>query len=337
LAISVLNENDLSWVKDLASDGSLRLLIDSLLIDDREIKASKCEVHSKAFYSFESKMALMIKVASHSDGARILIHLGLVGVISSLECVELYPYLINQNQICFTVFKNVMQLMITLCETTLSQDSEELSRFLSARSSVVYYMLRMASSLKSSEEGRSVLILTTSLVCQLITFASDQVQGMFIGSINNFTNGTINESEVQILANVLIGCVQLSRSSTFSPLFAPSWDYREAFVSVGQPSLGALVAIIEASVGQVKQSNLFTVVIESCLYLLWHHLNLYLTMDVQPSEKANVQRLRSQASDFVTDQFFSKIQNQISGNTFVDALIRRMIRTVRIKSTSSMF
>jgi nuclear pore complex protein Nup205 len=56
LSISILNRSDLSmWLNELLSNGTLRQLLDSLLNDDREIRANKCEF-IKAFYVFESKM-----------------------------------------------------------------------------------------------------------------------------------------------------------------------------------------------------------------------------------------------------------------------------------------
>lgn len=56
LAASILNESDFTWFGDLAGDGTVRLLIDSLLTDDRDIKANKCEPQSRTFYTFDSKI-----------------------------------------------------------------------------------------------------------------------------------------------------------------------------------------------------------------------------------------------------------------------------------------
>ena len=56
LAKSVLNESEITWVRDLSNDGTLKLIIDSFITDDKEIKAHKFDVHCKAFYSFDSKM-----------------------------------------------------------------------------------------------------------------------------------------------------------------------------------------------------------------------------------------------------------------------------------------
>lgn len=56
LALSILNESELSWAKDLSNDGTLKIVIDSLITDDKEILQSRFDVHCKAYYSFDSKM-----------------------------------------------------------------------------------------------------------------------------------------------------------------------------------------------------------------------------------------------------------------------------------------
>lgn len=55
LAILLLIESESSWINDVASDGTLKLIMNSLLTDDREIKANKCEL-SKVFYTFDAKL-----------------------------------------------------------------------------------------------------------------------------------------------------------------------------------------------------------------------------------------------------------------------------------------
>lgn len=79
-----------------------------------------------------------------------------------------------------------------------------------ARGPVLYDLLRLAPSLESTEETREVLVLVSSLLSQLIVYASNQLQRIFIGSLNRFAEAE-SDNEAQVLANILQACVKLSR------------------------------------------------------------------------------------------------------------------------------
>lgn len=211
LALSILQESDASWIDDMANDGTLQLLISSLACDDREIRANKCQKLSKSYYTFESKMSLLTKLASTEKGARILVHLGIVPVLCGLECIEVYTYLLNQNEVCFNIFESVFRLLIRLCQSCPLSDAEELSRFVVIKSPVLYGMLRTTESYRETEEGQKVLFHVSALLSKLILFTSQELQKTFFAFINVCMDSR-KESEAKILLNLLLGCVTYIRS-----------------------------------------------------------------------------------------------------------------------------
>jgi len=210
LSLSILNESDPSvWLDSLAADGSLRLLINSLSSDDRDMKTSKCQKSCKAFYAFESKMCLLTKVASSQKGAQTLVHLGLVSTLSSLECLEIYTYLLNQNEVCFTVFISVFRLLVTLADSSSPTEVEELARFLLLKSPVLYAILKTPDSYRNSEEGQKVLFYVTALLSKLTPFLDTELHKTLVSFVQSLKD-VKTETEAKILTNVLQGCIHFS-------------------------------------------------------------------------------------------------------------------------------
>lgn len=212
LSLSILQDSGTDWVGDMANDGTLQLLINSLASDDQEIRSNKCQRLSKSFYTFESKMSLFTKLASTEKGARTLVHLGIVPVLCALECIEVYTYLLNQNEVCFSIFESVFRLLVTLCQSCPLSDAEELSRFVVAKSPVLYGMLRTTESYRETAEGQKVLFHVSALLSKLILFTNQELQKTFFAFINVCMDAR-KESEAKILLNLLQGCVTYIRSN----------------------------------------------------------------------------------------------------------------------------
>lgn len=62
LAILLLNQSDSSYINEIFSNGTLKLLMDSLITDDKEIKENKCEL-TKVFYTFDAKLVRLILIS----------------------------------------------------------------------------------------------------------------------------------------------------------------------------------------------------------------------------------------------------------------------------------
>lgn len=312
LTMSVLIESNPSWIKDVANDGTLRLIMDSLKEDDREIKANKFDVRCKSFYSFETKMALLMKISLDGRGNKILKHLGIIEVLSELECFDLYSFLIGQSDICFKMVVSVLRLLLSVGCTDEEQDVQQVSQFVQAHSSTINDILNLKSPTKHEEEGITMLTLVTSLLSKLCYHSKKQVQTSFLNLIHNYDE-RIKPNETKILINILTGYVEIVNSNRLKPLFAPSWDYREAFPNIDLPSLGVLVSIVEHNIEKCRQSSLEHKLIELCIYLLWHHLNLYVSvLEVNENQKEDVQRLIYESNRVISDMLFSKVQSILS-------------------------
>ena len=331
LSLSILQESDTCWVDDLGNDGTLQLLISSLTHDDREIRANKCQKLSKSFYTFESKMSLLTKLASTEKGARILVHLGIVPVLSGLECIEVYTYLLNQNEVCFCIFEAVFRLLVELCQSCPPSDGEELSRFVVAKSPVLYGMLRTTESYRETAEGQKVLFHVSALLSKLILFTNQELQKTFF-AFTNVCMDARKESEAKILLNLLQGCVTYIRSNrklrfatidrtnihvchflkALTPLFLPAWERGEGLSAIGQPTMGVLLRVIEQNVDKCKEGKVYVMIVESALYLLLNHINLYsIIVDTTPDEDREIQRLKDKIPENLTTNFFTKIQHNI--------------------------
>lgn len=334
LSLSILLESkDTSWVDDFSSDGTLGLLVNSLTQDDLEIKLAKCQ-KCPAYYSFESKIALFLKIASVESGAKLLIHLNLVSVLTSLETLEIYTYLLNRNEVCFNIYVAVMRLLVTLAGSTLycEVETDRLGQFVIAKSPVLYAILKTSDSYRSSTEGSTALFLTTALISKLILYTDSETQKCYLSLVLPCSS-IKNESESQIMVNILQGCVTFILANELTPIFAPSWDINESFYLVGQPSLGLLVSLITKCVSKFTNEDASTsgyayrVIVESSLFLLWHHLILFMAASNEPQDKQQaIERLLARKMDVLSDSFFSHITNNIKTNTFVEALVRKFRR-----------
>lgn len=208
LALSILTECDSSWVGELASDGSLRMLIHSILNDDKEIKESKCDKLSKAFYSFEAKMTLLIGIASSQSGARTLIHLGITECLLSLETFDIYTNSTNKNEVCFRIFTSVLKLILLLVDMSIPSDLEILAKFLTCKSHIFYDLMRSPSeSYRESEEGKIIIPQLVSLTSKLILFTDSQLQKSFIQS-TYICHDIKSSVDLRILTSVLQGCIR---------------------------------------------------------------------------------------------------------------------------------
>lgn len=102
-----------------------------------------------------------------------------------------------------------------------------------------------------------------------------------------------------------------------------------------------------------KVGNLYSMIVETALYLLLNHINLYsVIVDTTPGEDREIERLKDKIPENLTSNFFTKIQQNIqvvyimrcheqhhnmisypflcraSQNTFADAVVRRLKRVV---------
>ena len=205
LSLSILNSSH-SWLTCLGNDGSLQMLIKSLVNDDRDIKANKCQRNCKAFYAFESKISLLSKLASCHEGCQMLLHLGVIEVLSSLECLDIYSCLLTQNQVCFSIFVSVFRLLVTL------KDEEQVSRFLRLKSPLVYAIMTQPEDYRSSQEGQTVLFWVTALLSKLVTFMDGELLKTFMSFIRSL--GEVKSvGEAKILVNVLQGCIKFSQQN----------------------------------------------------------------------------------------------------------------------------
>lgn len=97
-----------------------------------------------------------------------------------------------------------------------------------------------------------------------------------------------------------------------TPLFSPSWEYKQTFANVELPSLGLIISIVENNIEKCRQSVDDHKIIEYSVYLLWHHLQLYITVsEVREQQKEQIQRLLYESNRVISDMFFSKIQSTI--------------------------
>lgn len=173
-------------------------------------------------------------------------------------------------------------------------------------------ILRMAPTIKNTPEGVFVLSLITALISKVIASVNKQLQRSFMVLLNNYL-GSLDLNESRIVSNILLGYVRISLTNDLTPILSPSWDYRSQYLSIGLPTLGSLIYLIDENVNKCSQAQTYLCIIESCLYLLWHHLNLYFSLrEVSPEQKEDVAKVRSESTGIVSDLFFSKIQNATS-------------------------
>lgn len=326
LALTILTQTDLSWVEDATRDGSLRHLVESLTDDDLEVVATKGEVITKAFYSFESKVALFTKIASSQEGAKSLVHLNIMEVLGSLRCIDSYLMLLDENTFFQNLYVDVVRLMSTL-STNMRINNKNL---LKVKPLLHTEILRNVPLLKNRADGLETLLITTSLQSQIILEAETRLKHDFVNSIQHFTSG-LEESHTKILVNLLTGCVKLLRSSQsgITTLFAPSWNAASTPVLMSQPSLGTLVLILNdlynhnhSQVDGFKET-----VTENCLYLIWCHMTIYLDPNYKAKPVRELESFKNESQVVLNDAFFNKLA--FSSSDFVK-LIARKLKKLRI-------
>lgn len=321
LAISILIQTDLSWVEDATKDGSLRHLVESLSEDDLEIVATKGEVVTKAFHIFQSKVTLFTKIASSPSGAKNLIHLNIMDVLSSLRCIDSYILLLDQDTFFQKLYLDILQLMLTL-STSMRINNKNL---LKVQPMMHIEILRNAPLLKNRHDGLETLIVTTSLQSQIILEADSRLKNDFVNSIQHFTSG-LEESHLKILINLLTGCVKILRSGqhSMSPLFAPSWNAASTHMLMSQPSLGTLVSILNNLHNnyQGQADDFKETVIENCIYLVWWHLNIYLSLNYKTKSMRELESFKNESQVVLNDAFFNKFA--FSRSEFVKIISRRL-------------
>lgn len=329
LALTILTQTDLSWVEDATKDGSLRHLVESLTEDDQEIVATKGEVITKAFYSFESKLSLFTKIASTQVGAKNLIHLNIMDILGSLGCIDSYLMLLDEDTFFQKLYVDVLRLMSAL-STSMRINNKNL---LKVKPLIHTEILRNAPLLKNSPDGLETLLVTTSLQSQIILEADSRLKHDFVNSIQHFTNGT-DECHMKILVNLLTGCVKILLSDQYSltPLFAPSWNAASAPVLMSQPSLGTLVSILNSIHNQNQgQSSdglpIKETVTENCIYLIWCHMNIYLDPNYKTKPIRELESFKNESQVVLNDAFFNKLA--FSRSEFVK-LISRRLKKLRI-------
>ncbi|CAG2110411.1 unnamed protein product, partial [Medioppia subpectinata] len=297
LSISLLNRTDLSiWLNEISSNGTLRQLLETLLSDDREIRANNFEF-IKTFYGFEAKMMLLLQIYSSSNVTHSPINtLDVMSALESIQSFDMYPYLVGQNSVCHKLSEFIN------CRTTLSD------------------ILRMAPNLKNTVEGKEVLVLITKVICRLVSNINKTTQISFIGLLSHYYNDLSTSDDLEIVFNILFGCIQFSRTNALLPLFEPSLSNQDSKLISHQP-LGLLVSIINNCCVKSNESLNVLPIVESSLYLLWHHLNLFFSvLNIADERQPEVETLKAESEYILSDVFFSKIQVISQKNTFVDAL-----------------
>lgn len=320
-ALTVLTQTDLSWVDDATKDGSLRHLVESLTDDDLEIVATKGEVITKAFYSFESKITLFTKIASSLSGAKSLIHLNIMDVLGNLRCIDSYLMLLDLDTFFQKLYLDVLRLMSAL-STSMRINNKHL---LQVKPLIHSEILRNMSLLKNRQDGLETLLMTTSLQNQIILEADSRLKHDFVNSIQHFTSSS-EDSHLKILVNLLTGCVKLLRSDQYSmtPLFAPSWNAATTPVLMSQPSLGTLVSILNTLHNQnsAPAEGIKETVTENCLYLIWCHMNLYLDPNFKTKPIRELESFKNESQVVLNDAFFNKFA--FSRSEFVKTISRRL-------------
>lgn len=322
LALTILTQTDLSWVEDATKDGSLRHLVESLKDDDLEIVATKGEVITKAFYSFESKVTLFTKIASTLAGAKNLIHLNIMDALGSLRCIDSYLLLLDENTFFHKLYLDVMDLMSALSISFRTNNKN----LLKVKPLIHTEILRNVPLLKNCEDGLQTLLVTTSLQSQLILEADSRLKHDFVNSIQHFTSG-LEEMDMKILVNLLTGCVKILRSNqqTLAPLFAPTWNAASVPVLMSQPSLGTLVMILNNLHRHNQGQNdefVREMVAENCIYLIWCHMNIYLSLEQKSKPAIELESFKNESQVVLNDAFFDKLA--FSRSDFVKIISRRL-------------
>ena len=330
LALSILSQTDLSWVGDACKNGTLRHIVESLKENDAEIVATRGERITKAFFSFEAKVTLCTNIASTPDGAKSLVHLGIMEVLGSLRSIDSYLLLLDINTYFQKLYVGVLQLMSAL-STNMRINNRNLLR---VKPILHTEVLRNVPVLKSRAEGLETLLVTSSLQSQIILEAGEGLRHDFVNAIQHFT-GDLDEMQLRILVNLLTGCVKMLRREQYSPsaLFAPSWNAATIPVLMSQPSLGTLVSILNCLHNQQNRvvqdgeesgggCNLSDIVAENCVYLIWVHVNIYLDSNHKSKPVRELESFKNETQIVLNDAFFNKLA--FSRSEFVKIVTRKL-------------
>ncbi|KAI2804817.1 hypothetical protein BLOT_003805 [Blomia tropicalis] len=336
LSISILNRSDTSnWLNELILNGTLKQLLLSILSDDRDIRANKYEF-IKTFYVFESKMMLLLKTFSSQNSSSLLLNnLDIVSTLESLQSFDMYPYLICENPVCFKMFIDILRFIITITTNTNHQIISEVGAFISTRS-ILYDLIRIAPTIKESENGKELLLLVSRLVGRLILNVNHNLQNSFIGMLSLYVDENSLTSASEIVFTILHSCVQLISFNASNPIFEPSLINTDSRIH-SKHSLGLLVSIINTCTLRSNEIPKCVYIVENSLYLIWTHFNIFFTMmNPLPEQIEELETLKSQAENTFNDAFFSKIQTISQKNTFIDALSRRIKRIIYLKKSSNL-
>jgi len=276
-------------------------------------------------------MMLLLQIYSASDVIHSPLHdLDLLSTLESMQSFDMYPYLVGQNTVCHKVFVGILRLIQTMSSTNNQQIINELSEFVNCRTTFSD-ILRMAPNIKNTAEGKEVILLITQVLCRLIRSVNKTNQIAFIGLLSHYSNEFSSTQDLEIMFNILFGCIQYSRANALLPLFEPTLATHESKLITHQP-LGLIVSLLNNCSTKSNEKSKLLPIVETALYLLWHHLNLFFSVLNIPEEKVQeVENMKSQSQYILSDAFFAKIQNFSERNTFVDALVRRIKRIIILK------
>jgi len=277
-------------------------------------------------------MMLLLQIYSSSDAIHSAPNdLDLLSTLDSMQSFDMYPYLVGQNSICHKVFVDILRMIQTLSSTNNQQIINELSDFVNSRTTFSD-ILRMAPNIKNTSEGKEVILLITQILCRLIHSLNKTNQIAFIGLLSHYSNEFSSPEDLEIVFNILFGCIQYSRANALMALFEPTLVTHESKLITHQP-LGLLVSVLN-NCGKSNEKCKLLPIIETGLYLLWHHLNLYFSVlrNIADEKLQEVENMKSQSQYILSDAFFAKIQNISEKNTFVDALVRRIKRIIILKN-----
>jgi hypothetical protein len=211
LSLSLLTSSQVdSWLDILSNDASLSLLIKSLLTHDSQLIRLKASSESKAFYSFETMMSLLSKIASSSlKASQTLIHEGIIDVLSCLHCLEIYSSCLL-NQVSLKVLVNVFRLLVTLSSWNINGQTQ-IYKFLNNKSPLIYSILSQSLDYRTTKEGTTLLFYVTLLLSKLTTFMDIELYRLFMAFIKSFSDIKSVE-EAKILSNVLQGCINFNQT-----------------------------------------------------------------------------------------------------------------------------
>ena len=73
---------------------------------------------------------LFNKICSSTNGIQVIFRLDPIQTISSLQCFEIYPFLLNKSFVCHKMFVNIMRFLLVLSTTNNQQSVEEVNEMI---------------------------------------------------------------------------------------------------------------------------------------------------------------------------------------------------------------